>query len=166
MFELHTSSYFDTFRGRAVSGPLQDVSLELTAVAVSTATWADWKAGNPETTIIAEDGGLGRGYPLDPLRGRDDNGPIFPIGDVDPRLPVQDQVLGVRHDGVTVAFPEVASRAALDSGTPVEFEGITVRLEAGALRAFTSDGDPIATHQSFWFAWSQFYPETDVWRAS
>ena len=40
----------------------------------------------PDTRIIAEDGGIGRSYPLDPLQGRDDNGPIFPVGDVDGRL--------------------------------------------------------------------------------
>jgi len=166
MFELHTLSYFDTFRGVAISGPLQDVGLELEPVSVAVATWAEWKAGHPNTTIVAEDGGLGRTYPLDPLRGRDDNGPIFPIGDVDPRLPVQDQVLGVRHEGVTVAFPEIATRIALSRGDAVEFEGITVRLESGALSAFTPEGELIATHQSFWFAWSQFFPETDLWSAA
>ena len=163
MFELHTFSFFDTFRGKAVSGPLQDVGLELEPVAVSVATWAEWKAGHPDTSIVAEDGGTGRRYALDPLGGRDDNGPIFPIGDVDPRLPVQDQVLGVRHGEVTVAFPEIAARVALGAGGAVEFEGITVRLEAGALAAFAPDGALIPTHQSFWFAWSQFFPETQVW---
>lgn len=166
MFELHTFSFFDTFRGKAVSGPLQDVGLELEPVSVSTATWAEWKAGHPDTTIVAEDGGLGRTYELDPLGGRDDDGPIFPVGDIDPRLPVQDQVLGVHHEGLTVAFPEVTARAALANGAGVNFEGIIVRLEAGALRAFTSDGDPIATHQSFWFAWSQFNADTEVWSPS
>ena len=166
MFELHTFSFFDTFRGKAVSGPLQDIGLELEPVTVSVATWAEWKAGHPDTTIVAEDGGLGRRYPLDPLGGRDDNGPIFPVGDVDPRLPIQDQVLGVRHDGATVAFPEIASRIALSRGDEVASGGIVVRLVSGALRAFTEDGEPIATHQSFWFAWSQFYPETTVWGQS
>lgn len=166
MYEFHTFSFFDTFRGKAVSGPLQDVGLELDPVSVSVATWAEWKAGHPDTTIVAEDGGLDRTYPLDPLGNRDANGPIFPVGDVDPRLPVQDQVLGVRHDGAIVAFPEVAARVALSSGQPVTAEGIVVRLESGALRAFTEAGEPIPTHQSFWFAWSQFFPETTVWGQS
>ena len=166
MFELHTLSFFDTFRGRAVSGPLQDVGLELEQVSVSVATWGEWKAGHPGTQIVAEDAGLGRRYPLDPLGGRDDRGPIFPVGDVDPRLPMQDQVLGVRHDGVTVAFPEIAARVALSLGPAVEFEGIEVRLVAGALAAFTAEGERIVTHQSFWFAWSQFFPETVVWSGS
>ena len=51
-------------------------------------------------------GGSVARYPDDPLRGRDDDGPIFPIGDVDPRLPVQEPVLGViSPDGTAVAFP-------------------------------------------------------------
>ena len=163
MFDLHTFSFFDTFRGRAISGPLQDADLELEPLTVAVATWGEWKAGHPATTIVAEDGGIGRSYPADPLGGRDDDGPIFPIGDADPRLPVQDQVLGVRTDRVTVAFPEAPVRAALARGLPVEHDGVTVRLVAGALAAFDRDGEPIATHQSFWFAWSQFFPETDVW---
>ena len=166
MFDLHTFSFFDTFRGRAVSGPLQDAGVELEPLTVAVATWGEWKAGHPGTTIVAEDGGIGRRYRDDPLGGRDDDGPIFPIGDADPRLPMQDQVLGVRTDGVTVAFPEVTARAALAQGLPVEHEGVTVRLVAGALAAFDRDGEPIATHQSFWFAWSQFFPETELWSGS
>ena len=163
MFDLHTFSFFDTFRGRAVSGPLQDAGLVLEPLTVAVATWGEWKAGHPGTTIVAEDGGIGRAYPADPLGGRDDDGPIFPVGNVDSRLPVQDQVLGVRSGDLTVAFPEVTARAALAQGRPVEHDGVTVRLVAGALAAFNRDGEPIATHQSFWFAWSQFFPETEVW---
>ena len=163
MYEFHTQSYFDTFLGRAVSGPLQDVGLVLEPISVSTATWGEWKLGHPDTSIVAEDGGIDREYPLDPLRNRDAFGPIFPIGDVDPRLPVQDQVLGVVHGDLVVAFSEVTARAALLAGRPVEFADVVVDLEAGALRARTSEGAPLTTHQAFWFAWSQFRPDTEVW---
>lgn len=163
MFEYHTDSYFDTFRGRAVSGPLQDAEFVLEPVAVHGATWGEWREGHPQTTILASDGGIGRVYSFDPLGGRDDAGPIFPIGDVDPRLPVQDLVLGVVHGDVTVAFPEVAARTALGDGRPVEFGDIVVGIEAGALTAHTADGELIPTHQAFWFAWSQFRPDTHVW---
>ena len=164
MFELHTYSMFDTFRGRAVTGPLHDVGFELEQISVATTTWGDWKAAHPDTTVVAEDRGIGRRYRLDPLGGRDDRGPIFPIGEVDPRLPVQEQVLGVRHEGVAVAFPEFDARVTLARGGAVAFGGIVVVLDAGALRAETAAGEPITTHQAFWFAWSQFNPDTEVWR--
>ncbi|MBT8198912.1 MAG: DUF3179 domain-containing protein, partial [Acidimicrobiia bacterium] len=95
MYDLNTWSVFDTFTGEAVSGPLREAGVELEMVSVVVSTWGAWKEEHPNTTIVAEDGGIGRQYAEDPLRGRDDDGPIFPIGDVDERLPVQAQVLGV-----------------------------------------------------------------------
>ena len=87
MYEFHTKSVFDTFTGEALSGPLREEGVRLELISTRTSTWADWKAAHPDTTIVAEDGGIGRRYLADPLQGRDDFGPIFPIGDVDPRLP-------------------------------------------------------------------------------
>lgn len=163
MFELHTFSLFDTFRGRAITGPLHDAGVELEFVSVGTADWGDLKAARPDALIINQNTGQLGVYPLDPLGDRDDDGPIFPVGDVDPRLLIQEQVLGVNYQDVSVAFPAAAARFALATDQAVEFEGITVALEAGALVARTPEGDRIPTHQSFWFAWSQFNPETEIW---
>ena len=164
MFDLHTFSVFDTFLGDALSGPLHDAGfvLEMTSVVVS--SWGEWKEAHPDTTIVAEDGGLGRFYSLDPLGGRDAAGPIFPIGAVDPRLPVQQQVVGVvSPDGTAVAFAADQARAAIDAGTDVLLAGVRLVADGGGLRAELENGTPIVSHQSFWFAWSQFQPETLVW---
>ena len=164
MFDLHTFSVFDTFLGVAVSGPLQDEDFALEMLSVVTSTWGEWKAAYPDTTIVAADGGLGNFYPNDPLRGRDDDGPIFPVGGVDIRLPVQEQVLGIETpDGQAVAFPVVQARTALEAGGDVMLAGVRVTMDAGGLRAELADGAPIASHQAFWFAWSQFHPDTVVW---
>jgi len=164
MFDLHTFSVFDTFLGTALTGPLREAGVTLEMVSVRTSTWGDWKAAHPGTTIVAEDGGIGRRYADDPLQGRDDNGPIFPIGDVDPRLPVQEPVLGViAPDGTAIAFPVAEAVRALAEGEVVEALGIRVISDGAGLAAETLDGDPITTHQAFWFAWSQFHPDTGVW---
>jgi Protein of unknown function (DUF3179) len=165
MYDLTSGSVFDTFTGEALSGPLRAAGVVLTQGTVVTSTWADWKAAHPETTIVARDGGLGRDYPLDPLRGRDDDGPIFPVGDVDPRLGVQDRVLGVlAPDGAPVAFPVVDLALALGAGRSVERAGVVVRAEAGGFVAETVAGELLASHEAFWFAWSQFMPDTELWR--
>lgn len=137
MFDLHTYSLFDTFRGRAVSGPLHDAGLQLEFVTVGTVNWGDLKEARPDAQILAQNTGQLGVYPLDPLGDRDADGPIFPVGDVDPRLLIQEQVLGVIHDGVTVAFPEGAARFAIATDQPVTFENITVTIEDGALVART-----------------------------
>lgn len=167
MYEFHTRSLFDTFTGEARSGPLHDAGVELAQISVITSRWGAWKQAHPDTTIVAEDGGIGRDYPEDPLRGRDDGEPIFPIGDVDPRLGVQEQVVGVvTPDGTAVAFPAEAAIAALDAGEPVVLEGILLQAEAGGLAATLDDGTPVASHQAFWFAWSQFHPDTRLWTSA
>ena len=167
MFDLQTFSVFDTFRGVAVSGPLQDEGVVLEMVSVVTSTWGDWKAAHPDTTIIAPDGGIGRVYALDPLRGRDDAGPIFPVGAVDPRLPVQELVLGIElPDGTTLAFPVEQARRALEGGVDVQLDGVRLTADGGGVRAELEDGTPIASHEAFWFAWSQFHPDTALWTPS
>ncbi len=164
MFDLGTFSVFDTFTGRALSGPLHDAGVVLAQTTVVTSTWGEWKLAHPETTIVAEDGGIGRTYSSDPLRGRDDDGPIFPIGDVDERLPVQEQVLGViAADGTPVAFPVAAAVAELEAGGAVQILGVGVVADGSGIRAESADGTEVVAHQAFWFAWSQFHPDTVVW---
>ena len=163
MFDLSTFSAIDTFTGKALSGPLREAGINLTPVAVVTSTWGDWKAEHPDTTIVAEDGGIGRVYADDPLRGRDALGPIFPIGDVDPRLDVQAPVLGViAPDGTPLAFPVEDAGAALAAGQTVELGGVTIVAAGSGLRA-VADGEEIASNQAFWFAWSQFHADTLLW---
>lgn len=164
MWDLRSRSMLDTFTGRALSGPLQDAGVVLEQVTVVSSTWGAWKRAHPETKIVAQDGGIGRTYEEDPLRGRDDNGPIFPIGDVDPRLPVQVEVVGVIDpEGRPVAFPADRARAALASGKSVALAGVELVADGGGLRARLSGGEELPAHQAFWFAWSQFHPDTELW---
>lgn len=163
MFERNSRSFIDTFQGDAASGPLAEAGVIFDQTSVVTATWGDWKAAHPDTTIVAEDGGIGRSYELDPLDGRDDNGPIFPIGDVDPRLPVQEPVLGViGESGQPIAFHVAAAATVLANGETIVVDGIEIRPDAGGVRALRN-GEDAGGHQAFWFAWSQFHPDTAVW---
>lgn len=162
MYDLTTMSAIDTFTGRALTGPLGAAAVVLNQVSVVASTWGDWKAAHPDTLILAEDGGIGRTYADDPLGNRDADGPIFPVGDVDHRLPIQEKVVGViSPEGTPVAFPVSLTRDAL-AGGEVSYEGMTVRL-IDSIRVFDSAGAELVTHESFWFAWSQFHPTTLVW---
>ncbi len=165
MYDLVTSSVFDTFTGEAVSGPLREAGVALEQNSVSVSTWGEWKEAHPNTTIVAEDGGIGRTYEADPLGGRDDDGPIFPVGDVDPRLGVQAAVVGVvLDDGTTIAFPTQQVRSAMLDGDEVEFDGVRLRRDGGGFIAVVDD-EEVAAHEAFWFAWSQFHPDTQLWTA-
>lgn len=162
MYDLVTQSVFDTFTGEAVSGPLQDQGIALEEATLVRSTWGEWKQAHPNTQIIAEDGGIGRSYQLDPLGGRDDNGPIFPIGPADDRLDVQELIVGViAPDGTPLAFPSDLSSDVLEAGGEVSLGGVSLQQVGGGLKAVDAEtGDDVAAHEAFWFAWSQFHPDT------
>ena len=65
-------------------------------------------------------------------------------------------------NGVPVAFPVGAARLALEAGEEVALAGVILQSDAGGLRAFI-DGVESPAHEAFWFAWSQFQPDTLLW---
>lgn len=40
--------------------------------------------------------------------------------------------------------------------------GVEVEFEGGGLRASLGN-EAVASHEAFWFAWSQFHPDTLLW---
>ena len=162
MYDLNTRSLFDTFLGHAVTGPLRDAGVRLSQASVVTTDWASWKREHPETTVLVERLALGRDF--DFRNGRDARGPIFPVGDVDPRLGVHEDVIGaVTTSSRPVAFQRSRALAALRAGQEIAVENVRLRLDAGGVRAVDGQGADLGSHEAFWFAWSQFHPDTLLW---
>ena len=162
MYELNSGSVYDTFLGDAQSGPHLEAGIQLEQHTVVTSTWGAWVEENPGTDVLVEELALGRDF--DFRSGRDAGGPIFPIGDVDPRLDIQEDVLGIiQEDGTPLAFHVNSAIAALENGETVEVDGITLELSGSGVKAVDADGNDIVGHQSFWFAWSQFNEGTELW---
>ncbi len=167
MYDLNTWSAFDTFTGRAVSGPSESGRW----LSVNS-RWSPPRGVPGKTPTRTRRSWLRTAASDGPTRGtrcegRDDDGPIFPVGPVDPRLPVQEPVLGVETPtGSFIAFPAADARAAIEAGKEVQVEGVQVVADADGLRAEGEDGSPLVTHEAFWFAWSQFHPDTDLWSDS
>jgi len=163
MYDLTSLSVFDTFRGNAVTGPLSKKGITLKQAGVVTTDWKSWKDAHPETTVLAESLAMDRDF--DFRNNRDANGPIFPIGDVDPRLPVQEDIVGLlTATGKPIAFHLSSALAALSEGKPVKFENVNLKMDGSGVRAVDAQGNDLGGHQAFWFAWSQFYPDTELWQ--
>ena len=162
MYDLNTYSVFDTFRGMAVTGPLAEKNVVLKQAGVVTTTWGDWKKAYPQTTVLKESLAMGRDF--DFRNNRDANGPIFPIGDVDPRLAVQEDVIGVITDtGEAIAFRKDSALKALMKGEQISYANVQLVADGGGVKAVDKQGNDLGGHQAFWFAWSQFHPETKLW---
>ncbi len=169
MYDVQTESMFDQFRGTAVSGPLHAAGVELERLRVTVTTWDRWRAERPESTVLDVPGRRGRDrellhYPGDLRERRDADGPIFPIGDRDGRLEAQTVVLGVRTGrGVAVAFPVEPARERLEQGREVVAAGVALELDTGLVARPEGGGPELPAHEAFWFAWSQFRPDTELW---
>ncbi len=162
MYDIQTYSVFDTFLGHAVTGPLADKGITLQQASVVTTEWGNWRRAHPETTVLVEELALGRDF--DFRNNRDAGGPIFPVGDVDPRLPVQEDIIGVvTAGGKPVAFQRSAAMVALSKGEEIAFENVRLVLDGGGIKAVDADGGALGSHQAFWFAWSQFHDDTALW---
>ena len=162
MYDLTSWSVFDTFLGTAVTGPLAEKKLKLKQASVITTDWGTWKKTHPETTVLVV--GLTLGRDFDFRNNRDANGPIFPVGDVDPRLPVHEDIIGVVNAaGKPVAFQRSKAFVALQNGEEITLENVRLELVAGGIKAVDTDGTDLGSHQAFWFAWSQFHPQTALW---
>jgi len=162
MYDLTSQSVLDTFTGKAVTGPLAEKGITLAQASVVTSDWGSWKKAHPDTTVLKEALALGRDF--DFRNNRDADGPIFPVGPVDPRLSVHEDIIGVTtRSGKPVAFQRSKALFALQKGDSVEFENLKLVLDGGGIRAEDTDGAAVSSHQAFWFAWSQFHPETELW---
>ena len=162
MYDVVSGSVFDTFLGHATNGPLHDRGIVLPGHSVISTTWGEWKRAHPKTSILAVKESMGRRSDL--RQTRDANGPIFPVGDVDPRLNVHEEILGVlTQDHNAIAFHVKHAKEQLQQGRDVTSNGVTLRLESGGLAAYDTEGKPLLSHESFWFGWSQFRPETQLW---
>ena len=163
MYDITSQSIFDTFLGTADSGALLDEGIALEAHTVVTSTWGAWVEEHPNTTVIEERLALGR----DPdfRNTRDADGPIFPVGDVDPRLAIQEDILGIiQENGTPLAIHVNSARSALDRGEVVQIgDDIRVLGSGDGVFAVDGNGNEIAGHQAFWLAWAQFHPSTELW---
>ena len=52
MYDVNTFSVFDTFLGKAVTGPLRDRGVQLKQASVVTTDWGTWKRTHPKTTVL------------------------------------------------------------------------------------------------------------------
>ena len=78
---------------------------------------------------------------------------------------MHEDVIGVvTASGKPIAFQRSAAMLALRDGVEIGFENVRLELVAGGIRAVDVDGTDLGSHQAFWFAWSQFHPDTELWK--
>jgi hypothetical protein len=172
LYDRATQSLWSQITAQAVTGPLKGE--KLTPVALTHTTWADWKTRHPDTLVLSADTGFNRDYSRDPYAGYASSDRImFPTANTSRRFPPKEPVLGIEINGArkAYAFSELAKALGnRPSGVIEDRLGggvIAIRFdrEHRSAQAFDSAGHQLPAYVAFWFAWSAFYPQAEVFVA-
>jgi len=151
-----TETFWSQMTGEAVVGPL--TGQRLAWIPSEVATWKDWRARHPDTTVLEA--------PLDDARYeatdryyteyRNKKRPQFPIGPVQPRAdyaPMADVTIA-RIGGKPRCYPhaELAEGETRDGDLRVVRRGRSVRLFEAR-----DGGEEVPTILAYWFAWEAFF---------
>lgn len=167
MYDRQTESLWSQIRREAVTGPEREEDLEL--IPMIHTTWKRWKEEHPDGLVLSRDTGHRRDYDRNPyLRYEESPRTMFPVGDVDDRLPQKDLVLGITAGDAATAFPlDELEKTSRPVRARVGEQEIFVYWFPDSRTAFatTLDGEKIPATMAYWFAWNAFHPDTAVWRA-
>ncbi len=95
MYDRQTNSMYPQIMGLGISGPNKGVDLE--TVPVTTTTWKDWKAQQPDSLILSRNTGYVRDYNTYPYGNYDSNDSIyFPVGHQSTEFTPKTLVVGIR----------------------------------------------------------------------
>lgn len=165
-YDRGTQSLWSQQLGRAIAGPSAGAQLDLLPTTLT--TWGEWKERQPETLLLAEETGHNRNYELDAYAHYATTDRLmFPLNHSDNRLEVKDRVLGVQIDGVYKAYPYALFPQEGNSLVSDMVNGQEIRIEflAEPQAAYVTDqdGNPLPSASTYWFAWSSFHPDTELY---
>lgn len=167
LYDRQTESLWSQLMTTAISGPLKGRRLTMTPVAHT--SWADWRQRYPDTRVLSPETGHSRDYGRDPYAGYAQSERVmFPLRFKNRRFHPKEPVIGVERDGRFKAYPFTELERA---ATPVSdrIGDHPVRIEYDAAhrtgRVLDAAGQEIPSVIGFWFAWSAFHPETEVYTA-
>lgn len=169
LYDRQTNSLWSQILGKAISGPMKDVSIPL--LPSSHTTWREWRARHPDTLVLSRDTGFRRSYSQSPYLDYAGSGRLmFPVKERNRAYRNKELVLGVSLNDRHKAFPfKELRRQGLQrfsdelAGNPLTIEWLEQDKTA---RVFDADGNEIPSVLAYWFAWYAFHPDTLIFTAA
>ncbi len=160
MQDEETGTLWSHVTGEALDGALAGARLEMIP-SVQT-TWSEWVAAHPDTRVLRKSEEI-RASRYEAYFTDEERVGLFNAEWLQGRLPAKALVHGIVDGPHALA---VADAALGDDDLMVDLGGASVRVRrdaGGGVRAFeTEGGAELVVRTAFWFAWSGFYPRTQV----
>lgn len=174
MYDRASDSYWPQVLGTAIAGAAKGIALE--EFPVTWTTWERWKRKHPETRVLSRSTGFFRDYGrrgdpygsyLEESMGYyDSDAVLFRPIHRDPRLHPKAVVVGMRDaKGNALAILKDTLRRQRAVEAEVGGRAVVVRYDA-ELDAhhveFSDSGERLNAFDAMWFAWTAFYPGTQL----
>ena len=168
-YDLQSESLWSQIEKRAISGDF--VGKGLKQLYLEHTSWSDWKNKHPKTLVLSEDQGFKRNYRHDPYTGYDTSSQVFfkTLRQAPREFHSKEKVLGLTIGDSAKAYPFSELRKYDKPSFEDELAGkkfIVVWNEKAQSATIQSSGSEVLTPTvAFWFAWYNFHPKTDIFRA-
>lgn len=168
-YDQQTESLWSQIESRAISGDfagnkLQQLYLEHTS-------WDAWRKKHPATKVLTEDQGFKRNYRHEPYSGYDTSSQVFfkTMRNAPSEFHSKEKVLGLTIGEESKAYPFSELRKHGAALFDDQLAGIKYRVVWNAGTDFATieslDSNTLTPTVAFWFAWYDFHPETQIFRA-
>jgi hypothetical protein len=170
MYDRQTDSLWSQLLQQAITGPLTGKKLKMMLTAEHT-SWESWRSHHPETLVLSPDTGFKCDYGLDPYEQYHEGGaPMFSLRKDTSRrshkLRPMERVLGVQLNGLKKAYPfSLLKKSLADLEDRLGTTTIRVDFDSKSESGFVTDseGRVVPSVVLFWFARTDFYPDTLVY---
>ena len=130
--------------------------------------WNDWAARYPATQVLSTDTGYQRDYNRTVYQDYFASLQlIFPVNPRDRRYPAKTPVLGVigRQTRRAYVLPEFAQYKGGEFQDTIDGQPITLHYDSRHNSLWVERAaEGLEWIYSFWFTWSAFYPETEIYK--
>ncbi len=146
----------------AVSGPMAGTPLDV--LPIELVPFAEFKRSHPGAEIVSRETGHDRNYTVSPYeRFFADDSLLVPVSGVGDAMPAKTL-------GVGILAGRGGGRQAIFVTADEIGERLTVRTQAGPVVLTTTDAgivveeapESVSTSQTFYYAWSAFFPQTEI----
>ena len=160
MYDRKTKSLWQQITGVAIAGPKRGEALE--AIPASMALWSEWKQSHTDAEVLSPVHDISVYVKNQYADYQSSDRLLFPVSREDARLHVKKVIYGVEVGSLSIAVE--SEWLYKNRSWEHEIEGRQLKLQLDSAQAVigTLDGQPIAVHRMFWFAWYSFHPNTSL----
>ena len=169
-YDQQTESLWSQIERRAIAGELAGNTIN--QMYLEHTTWENWRDKHPDTKLLSENQGFKRNYRHDPYTGYDTSSQVFfkTLRETPNDFHTKEKVVGVVIGNQSKAYPFSELKKTGVSNFNDSLNGVDFRVvwnEDAQTATVESIGDEsVIPTVLFWFAWYNFHPDTEVFKAS